>query len=180
MPHSSFLENNAPPRTAELDEGNDGDALRFFPLLPSAFSSSSRPLVLQHWQSVLLPSSAGRVSLVKDDAFPLQRVLELTCDAGAVDGVCATFPSARRYIGSPLPVLTVQLKNLQQYVRLAADVEDCSGRQRTFSASNQQTVARMAEDACSMPMQLTVGWNKVDRLAHITRGREDMRSAATG
>ena len=43
----------------------------------------------------------------------------------------------------------------------AVDIEDVTGRQRTFSASNHQTLARMGEDVCSMPLQLSADWNKV-------------------
>ena len=46
-------------------------------------------------------------------------------------------------------------------VSFAVDVEDVTGRQRTFCTSNGQSVVRMGEDVCSMPLQLVEGWNRV-------------------
>ena len=99
------------PSTAELDEGEGDEPLRFFPLLPSAFTSS---LLLHQWRPVLLPTSAGRVALTRDDAFPHQRVVELSCEAGKVEGVAMAFPAVDRFIGSPLPIIQWQIKSVAQ------------------------------------------------------------------
>ena len=52
------------------------------------------------------------------------------------------------------------VNQLNRYVSVAVDIEDATGRQRTFSASNHQTLARMGEDTCSLPLQLAADWNK--------------------
>ena len=93
----------------DVEEGEGDEQLRFFPLLPSAFTSS---LLLHQWQPLLLPTSAGRVLLTRDDAFPHQRVVELTCEAGKVEGVGIQFPAQQHFIGSPLPIINLQLKHV--------------------------------------------------------------------
>ena len=55
---------------------------------------------------------------------------------------------------------------LGRYTSFAVDVEDVTGRRRTFSASNRQTVARLGEDVCSLPLQLTDEWNKANQSTH--------------
>ena len=198
---STLVQSQPPPADmsaseSDIEEGAGDEHIHFFPLLPSSFSQR---LTLANWHPILLPTSAGRLLLTRDTAFPGQRCVELQCDAGRVDGVGMVYPADDEYIGTALPVVNLHIKNVQsphsaaavpgascgvvglladwlllrlavcvmllgqvgRYMSFAVDVEDVTGRQRTFSASNHQTVARMGEDSASLPLKLSDEWNKV-------------------
>ena len=95
---------------SDIEEGDGDEHTRFFPLLPSSFS---RQLTLSSWHPILLPTSAGRLLLTRDEAFPGQRCVELQCDAGRVDGVGMEYPAEDEYIGTPLPLLNLHIKNVR-------------------------------------------------------------------
>jgi len=103
---------------SDIEEGEGDEHNRFFPLLPSSFS---RHLTLSNWHPLLLPSSAGRLLLTRDDSFPGQRCVELQCDAGRVDGVGMEYPAEDEYIGTPLPILNLHIKNVLPHTTPALD-----------------------------------------------------------
>jgi len=94
---------------SDIEEGDGDEHTHFFPLLPSSFSHH---LTLTNWHPILLPTSAGRLVLTRDAAFPGQRCVELQCDAGRVDGVGMAYPADDEYIGTPLPVINMHIKNV--------------------------------------------------------------------
>ena len=95
---------------SDIEEGDGDESTHFFPLLPSSFS---RQLTLRNWHPILLPTSAGRLLLTRDAAFPAARCVELRCDAGRVEGVGMVYPADEEYIGSSLPVINMHIKNVR-------------------------------------------------------------------
>ena len=94
---------------SDVEEGDGDEHTHFFPLLPSSFSHQ---LTLTHWHPILLPTSAGRLLLTRDAAFPGQRCVELQCEAGKVDGVGMVYPADDEYIGTSLPIINLHIKNV--------------------------------------------------------------------
>ena len=80
------------------------------------------------------------------------------------------FPSKSQFIGTALPVLNIQMKNLNKYVSFSIEIEDTAGKLHRFSVSNSCTVVRIRLDSADLPLTLTQGWNKLTlNLADLTR-----------
>ena len=80
------------------------------------------------------------------------------------------FPHPSQFIGTSLPILNLQLKNLNQYVSFDVEVEDTRGALFLIQVANSQSVVRLRLDGCNLPLTLTPGWNRLSLdLAHLTR-----------
>jgi hypothetical protein len=93
------------------------------------------------------------------DAELNSMVAEVVRDGGAAASLQTSvfFPDDDKYIGTPLPVLVMHLKNLQKFVTVEIEIEDEGKVTRTIRASNAQSVAKLRKDRCSVPLQLTNG-----------------------
>lgn len=74
-----------------------------------------------------------------------------------------SFPQdAAHFIGTPLPVLVLQLKDLRQHCSFEVVVEDDAGRALTVHCSKRQSVARASAQRVALPLQLREGrWNRI-------------------
>jgi len=72
------------------------------------------------------------------------------------------FPDTpEKFIGTPFPYLMVHLRNLKKFTAIEVDIEDTEEEVRKFRASNSQSLCRLIENVCCIPMTLTEDWNVV-------------------
>lgn len=105
----------------------------------------------------------GAVQVTRDEAVKGTVVelldpgsgLELRCDA------------AYRF-------LSLHMEHMDSYTGVELDVRDRDGVQRTLVCGNNQSLVRIKDGRCSMPLVLKPGWN------HVTLDLEDLVSRAFG
>lgn len=166
----------------DLDDPINPEAihLHIFPCLPFGFDHvDDRKLSIDGWHAVMKPNAAGTITLVKDDALKFtlaneklysERVVDISCHAGKPESIGFTFPSLTEYIGTPLPIINIQLKHVNRFVSFTCEIADVTGRMRSFTATNAASTVRMGEDACQMLLELKEGWNKFSLdLASLTK-----------
>jgi hypothetical protein len=85
--------------------------------------------------------------------------LELLCSSH--EKCRATFPDDTKYIGTPLPVLIMQIKNLNKFFSFDVVIEDTSGQLRTITASNKDNLIRFDQQHGRVPLRLVPGWNSI-------------------
>eukprot|EP00455_Lapot_gusevi_P006905 TRINITY_DN12973_c0_g1_i4.p1 TRINITY_DN12973_c0_g1~~TRINITY_DN12973_c0_g1_i4.p1 ORF type:complete len:188 (-),score=25.41 TRINITY_DN12973_c0_g1_i4:3-566(-) len=107
---------------------------------------------------VLSQQNDGIVQLIHDLEVESD-VLELLCSKN--EHVAASFPEESKFIGTPLPFLNIQLKNLDKYVGFEVVVEDVNDVMRIIKSSNRQAAVRLNVDTISIPLKLTDGWNSI-------------------
>lgn len=132
---------------------------------PDFAAEASRLPTLNMGAGAHLPTSpAGRKAVA---AAGKKRVGEA---AAGGDSTVLEFPHPSQFIGTSLPILNLQLKNLNQYVSFDVEVEDTRGALFLIQVSNSQSVVRLRLDGCNLPLTLTSGWNRLSLdLAHLTR-----------
>ena len=60
-----------------------------------------------------------------------------------------------------MPTIVILVKNLMKYFEFSVTIIDDKKIERTFKATNFQTLTRVKGNFCSMPMRLEDGWNQV-------------------
>ena len=60
-----------------------------------------------------------------------------------------------------MPTIVLLIKNLQKYFAFSVVILDDKGIERTFKASNFQTLTRVKGNYCSLPMKMEDGWNQL-------------------
>ena len=65
----------------------------------------------------------------------------------------------KKSLGIKMP--TILVKNLMKYFEFSVTIIDDKKIERTFKATNFQTLTRVKGNFCSMPMRLEDGWNQV-------------------
>ena len=70
------------------------------------------------------------------------------------------FPDNKnKFIGTPYPFLVMQIKNMNKFTGFEIKVSDDTNKHRTFVCSNKQSLARLMDNKCSLPLRLDDGWN---------------------
>lgn len=127
----------------------------FLSILPLGMK---RSLDIDGWVLQLPPHSDAAAEMIHDFEVKTS-ALELLCSQH--DKLRATFPDDFKYIGTPLPVLVLQVKNLSKFFSFDIIVEDTSGQTRTISASNKDNLIRFDALHARLPLRLVPGWNSV-------------------
>lgn len=90
------------------------------------------------------------VSLEHDDDLPgAPLCVQVLCQAATL-----RFP-----VKCALPLLTIQLKDLDRWATVTISVAGQDGVERVFEYSNKYTLAKIHSKRCTLPMLLTAGWN---------------------
>ena len=77
----------------------------------------------------------------------------------------------RLSLGIKLPYLVMIVKNLKKFFSFEIEILDDKGVKRRFRSSNYQTVTRVRDQICSMPLRLDEGWNQIT--FNLTRLHEE-------
>ena len=117
-----------------------------------------RGLDIDGWVLQLPQHSDAAAEMIHDFEVKTS-TLELLCSSH--EKCCATFPDDTKYIGTPLPVLIMQIKNLNKFFSFDIVVEDTSGQVRTITASNKDNLIRFDSAHGRLPLRLVSGWNSV-------------------
>lgn len=76
----------------------------------------------------------------------------------------------RGSLGIKLPFLILVVKNLKRFFSFEVEIMDDKNVKRRFRASNFQTMTRVRDFICTMPLRLDEGWNQISfDLADFTR-----------
>ena len=67
----------------------------------------------------------------------------------------------KKSLGITMPTIVILVKNLMKYFEFSVTIIDDKKIERTFKATNFQTLTRVKGNFCSMPMRLEDGWNQV-------------------
>eukprot|EP01083_Nonionella_stella_P035440 96700_1 len=126
-----------------------------FSLLPFGLRSD---FAVDGWITDVAPDSDGDVMISYDHELK-EEVLELK--VRDFYKVSVSFPDDSKFIGTPFPFLVIHMKNMERYTAFEIDVEDKNKRMRKFRASNAQSVTRVLNDVCTLPLKLDPGWNNV-------------------
>lgn len=128
---------------------------RFYPILPHSLENS---LNLLDWSAE--GNDDGQVRMVQDAEIG-EEVVEIDNPA-SFQSTFLSFPTEAEFLGTAMPLLTLQLKPLKRKLSLEVDIEDTKGNLRTLRCCNAQTVVRVSGNVCSLPLQLeSEGWNRV-------------------
>jgi hypothetical protein len=73
-----------------------------------------------------------------------------------------------------LPLLALQLKNLNRFMKIVLKIHDTEGKLRTFTISNRRTTIHVSGNSCALPMDFGIGWQ------HITLDLEDLLDRCFG
>lgn len=138
-----------------MDETDDKE--KFFPCLPYGFKST---FDMSGWISSTGPKDDGKVTMVKD--LEIKSSAAEIVSMGRYEETSVSFPDESQYIGTELPWLNLHFKNLQRFVAFTVEIEDDQGETRVFRTSNAQSVVRVTANTCNMPLELKLGWNKIE------------------
>ena len=67
----------------------------------------------------------------------------------------------KKSLGIKMPTIVILVKNLMKYFEFSVTIIDDKKIERTFKATDFQTLTRVKGNFCSMPMRLEDGWNQV-------------------
>jgi len=103
-------------------------------------------------------ASSSSIRIINDAevASPVVTVESNDC----FDKTFIMFPDHNsKFIGTPFPILVLQIKNMNKFTGFEVNVSDENKRQRVFVSTNKQSLARLVGDQCSLPLVLQKGWN---------------------
>ncbi|SBS86468.1 transcription factor IIb, putative [Plasmodium malariae] len=113
---------------------------------------SSKPLEL--WKT---KTKKGCVRKVLDDAIKLSAIEIISENTS--DSYIYTAPGKFKSLAISLPIIVLIVKNMNKYFSFRISIMDDKRCRRTFRISNFQTVTRLSNKWCTMPMVLNEGWN---------------------
>ncbi|ETB56889.1 hypothetical protein, variant 1 [Plasmodium yoelii 17X] len=99
----------------------------------------------------------GCVRKVLDDSIKLSSI-EIVSE-NTSDSYIYTAPGKYNSLAISLPILVLIVKNMNKYFSFRISIMDNKRCRRTFRISNFQTVTRISNKWCTMPMVLNEGWN---------------------
>jgi len=118
------------------------------------YSIGSNPL--QIWDKKVKNGSIKRIT--DNDIQSL--VIEIL--GSNISTTLITCPSIPRLsLGIKLPYLVIIVKNLKKFFSFEVEIMDDKQIKRRFRASNFQTVTRVRDFICTMPLRLDEGWNQI-------------------
>eukprot|EP01083_Nonionella_stella_P178773 632588_1 len=125
-----------------------------FAILPFLCNEKS---LLQGWKCEKNGRSASSIRIINDAevASPV-----VTLESNEFEKTCIVFPdNSHSFIGTPYPFLVMQIKNMNKYMGFEITISDETKKQRTFWSTNKQSLTRLMDDKCSLPLKLDEGWN---------------------
>ncbi|RWS15668.1 hypothetical protein B4U79_04411 [Dinothrombium tinctorium] len=127
------------------------------------YSIGSNPL--QIWDKKVKNGSIKRIT----DADIQSLIIEIS--GVNISTTFITCPSTPRLsLGIKLPYLVIIVKNMKKFFSFEVEVMDDKQVKRRFRASNFQTVTRVRDFICTMPLRLDEGWNQIGfNLADFTK-----------
>ncbi|GAB66982.1 transcription factor IIb, partial [Plasmodium cynomolgi strain B] len=121
-------------------------------ILSLLLSAGSKPLDL--WKT---KTKKGCVRKILDDAIKLSAIEIMSENTS--DSYIYTSPENFSSLGISLPFIVLIVKNMNKYFSFRISIMDDKKCRRTFRISNFQTVTRLSNKWCTMPMILNEGWN---------------------
>ncbi|ANQ08689.1 Transcription factor iib [Plasmodium coatneyi] len=121
-------------------------------ILSLLLSAGSKPLDL--WKT---RTKKGCVRKVLDDTIKLSAIEIMSENTS--DSYIYTAPEKFSSLGISLPFIVLIVKNMNKYFSFRISIMDDKKCRRTFRISNFQTVTRLSNKWCTMPMILNEGWN---------------------
>ncbi|EUD68208.1 hypothetical protein C922_01226 [Plasmodium inui San Antonio 1] len=132
-------------------------------ILSLLLSAGSKPLDL--WKT---KTKKGCVRKVLDDTIKLSAIEIMSENTS--DSYIYTAPEKFSSLGISLPFIVLIVKNMNKYFSFRISIMDDKKCRRTFRISNFQTVTRLSNKWCTMPMILNEGWNIIQiNLAEYTQ-----------
>eukprot|EP00494_Astrolonche_serrata_P027772 UN28036 len=87
-------------------------------------------------------------------------VLELNAPQFYKTSIC--FPDSHaKFVGTPFPIFVCHLKSMDKFTAIELDVCDDTDEIRKIRACNGQSVCRLIENVCCIPMKLKKNWNYI-------------------
>ncbi|KYO01516.1 transcription factor IIb, putative [Plasmodium reichenowi] len=121
-------------------------------ILSLLLSAGSKPLEI--WKT---KTKKGCVRKVLDDTIKLSAIEILSENTS--DSYIYTAPQPFKSLSITLPIIVLIIKNMNKYFSFRISILDDKRCRRTFRISNFQTVTRLSNKWCTMPMVLNEGWN---------------------
>ncbi|CAD2094793.1 transcription factor IIb, putative [Plasmodium vinckei brucechwatti] len=121
-------------------------------ILSLLLSAGSKPLEI--WK---MRTKKGCVRKVLDNEIKLSAIEILSENTS--DSYIYTAPGKYNSLAISLPILVLIVKNMNKYFSFRISIMDNKRCRRTFRISNFQTVTRISNKWCTMPMVLNEGWN---------------------
>ena len=118
------------------------------------YSIGSNPL--QIWDKKVRNGVIKRIT----DPDIQSLVIEVT-GANVVTTYITCPANPRLSLGIKLPFLLIIVKNLKKFFSFEVEVLDDKNVKRRFRASNFQSVTRVRDFICTMPLRLDDGWNQI-------------------
>ncbi|XP_015792807.1 cilia- and flagella-associated protein 20 [Tetranychus urticae] len=118
------------------------------------YSIGSNPL--QIWDKKV---KNGTIKRIMDNDIQ-SSVIEVTgSNISTAFITCPNIP--RQSLGIKLPYLVIIVKNMKKFFSFEVEIMDDKQVKRRFRASNFQTVTRVRDFICTMPLRLDEGWNQI-------------------
>lgn len=128
------------------------------------YSIGSNPL--QIWDKKVKNGAIKRVT----DPDIQSLVIEISGANVATTFVTCPADNPRLSLGIKLPFLLIIVKNMKRFFSFEVEILDDKQVKRRFRASNFQTVTRVRDFICTMPLRLDEGWNQIGfNLADFTK-----------
>ncbi|GAW81471.1 transcription factor IIb [Plasmodium gonderi] len=121
-------------------------------VLSLLLSAGSKPLDL--WKT---KTKKGCVRKVLDDSIKLSAIEIMSENTS--DSYIYTAPEKFTSLAITHPFIVLIVKNMNKYFSFRISLMDDKNCRRTFRISNFQTVTRLSNKWCTMPMILNEGWN---------------------
>lgn len=118
------------------------------------YSIGSNPL--QIWDKKVKNGAIKRVT----DQDIQSMVIEVT-GSNVVTTFITCPVDPRLSLGIKLPILVIIVKNLKKFFSFEIEILDDKNVKRRFRSSNFQTVTRVRDFICTMPLRLDEGWNQI-------------------
>lgn len=82
-------------------------------------------------------------------------------ESNEFDKTSISFPDNKnKFIGTPYPFIVMQIKNMNKYMGFEISVSDQNNKENVFKCTNKQSLARLIDNKCSLPLTLENGeWN---------------------
>eukprot|EP00485_Elphidium_margaritaceum_P006663 CAMPEP_0202690608 /NCGR_PEP_ID=MMETSP1385-20130828/5550_1 /ASSEMBLY_ACC=CAM_ASM_000861 /TAXON_ID=933848 /ORGANISM="Elphidium margaritaceum" /LENGTH=148 /DNA_ID=CAMNT_0049345885 /DNA_START=38 /DNA_END=481 /DNA_ORIENTATION=- len=148
-----------------MEDSSDSDDLELFAVLPFLCNEKS---LLYGWRANSVSSNSS-VSII-NDAEVASSVVSIESEE-CCNKTYVSFPdSTNKVIGTPYPWLMMQIKNVSKFVKIEINVCDeptsmkhfannkVQKNTKTFICSNKQSLARLIDNKCSLPLKLESGW----------------------
>lgn len=118
-----------------------------------------RDFLAEGWCSEIEANHDGCISIINDMEVQT-KVMSICCKQ--FYRACIIFPDMpNKFIGTPFPYLVVHMKNLGKYTGIEIDVKTIDGVTRKLRTTMCQSVTRLLQNVCTLPLKMVDGWNNV-------------------